>query len=353
MRYNIIILPFVVSTLVCGFGVGFHKLTRPTNVQASISPTILQRYSTITDQPNVDFVKLSLQGNSPSNSLLLSQAVPGLTNSVLVYTDSSQGSSSISSVIGISSTATITSTPTKPSSVSLSSSSSARVLPSSSSQISSSSPRTQSTNLSQSSSPTFQASSNNTVATEFSPQQEPVTKLSITQSPKVVNQTADTQSQTVNQPGSSLSIPKLGIYNRGYSRSSLFDINDLYKKLVNYPVLENQSAGEVCQVNTHSYIYGHSEPSSYNEIGNATSIFANLHTLSVGDIITVSDSNGKTCSYSVQGREHVNTVNDKIPYSVYQELFFPDVSQGSILSIQTCTKGSITQRIVIRAKIVQ
>jgi Sortase domain len=149
---------------------------------------------------------------------------------------------------------------------------------------------------------------------------------------------------------SSISIPSINIKDQRYAFSSLFSIDDLYQKMIYKPVMENQVAGEVCKPNSHSYIFGHSEPSSPSEVGPGTSVFANLNLLINGDIVNAVDSQGNKCQYKITGREVITTDGaDKISYAKYQQLFFPDLSQGSVLTLQTCQKGSSTVRIVFRA----
>jgi hypothetical protein len=149
---------------------------------------------------------------------------------------------------------------------------------------------------------------------------------------------------------SSISIPAINIKDQKYAFSSLFSIDDLYQKMIYKPVMENQVAGEVCKPNSHSYIFGHSEPSSPSEVGPGTSVFGNLNLLINGDIVNAVDSQGNKCQYKITGREVITTDGaDKISYAKYQQLFFPDLSQGSVLTLQTCQKGSSTVRIVYRA----
>jgi len=151
-----------------------------------------------------------------------------------------------------------------------------------------------------------------------------------------------------------LSIPKIGLQQVSLGYASIGNINDLDQKMLYQPIVESILSADACTPGRNTYITGHSEP-SYASIANypAVNIFTNLNKLVAGDVLQISGKNGKSCSYKVTQWETVATTNeDQVPQTVFDNLYNPDTNGKSMLSIQTCKKGSATIRLILRAEMV-
>ncbi len=161
---------------------------------------------------------------------------------------------------------------------------------------------------------------------------------------EVKSQTKTTISKT---PNSSISIPKIDLKQVVVAYSKLETMDDLYTKMDNYPVLETQYASDFC--GKTAYLMGHSEPYYKGQKGSATHIFARLQELKIGDKIFTINSTGGQCVYEVNSWDTVTTNgDDEITEVDFNKLFNP-VYTSSMLTIQTCKKGSSTVRLILRA----
>jgi hypothetical protein len=144
-----------------------------------------------------------------------------------------------------------------------------------------------------------------------------------------------------------ITIPKIGIDNLKIASGSINNLDDLYPKMDQKPVLENYYAGDFCT--KRAYLMGHSEPSYKGQVGAGIKVFERLEELEVGDIFNATDSTGKTCDYKVQKWDFVRTDSeDGITQAQFDYLFYP-LNTENTLTIQTCQKGSSTVRLIMRA----
>lgn len=156
--------------------------------------------------------------------------------------------------------------------------------------------------------------------------------------------------------GPRISINRIKIKDTPLLYSSAMNMDDIDKKLLQGPVVENQLTSSLCSPNKHSYIYGHSEPvSSATAHHEGSHTFTRLTELSTGDIITVTNKNGVTCSYKVKHWEVARTESDGKTVSIdtFNRVFYPDDVGDGLLTIQTCKKGSATDRMILRAELIR
>lgn len=169
----------------------------------------------------------------------------------------------------------------------------------------------------------------------------------------VVHSNTITPQQNPSKPNS-ITIPSINLINTPYVFGSLQNISDIETKLTYGPVIDIGYNSEPCLPNSSTYMMGHSEPAySWQSNHSGSYVFNRLHTVKVGEIITVTNSQSLTCTYIVEGWETVTTVNDEVDQGTFNRLIFPDTSSGSILSIQTCQLGSATVRLILKARMVQ
>ena len=153
--------------------------------------------------------------------------------------------------------------------------------------------------------------------------------------------------------GPRLTIDKIALKNLSLAYSSVKTLNDIDKKLLYSPVVENQVTKELCSENGNAYIYGHSEPAKRGtENLPGVNIFSSLTDVKVGDLIKVTNSLGQSCSYKVFAWDKTITdSNDKVSNEEFNRIFNPAYEFAS-LTIQTCQKGSTTVRLLLRARLV-
>jgi sortase (surface protein transpeptidase) len=157
--------------------------------------------------------------------------------------------------------------------------------------------------------------------------------------------------QTLVPNATTLSIPKLGIFNSTLNEGSLRNIPDIDNKLLYGAVLENQVSNSPCSIG-HSYIYGHSEPAeSWQNAYPGVRIFANLHTLGIGDRIEIKTKTGQSCVYELVRWDQVETSQNQT-LSADQLNFVFNPGEGINLTIQTCKLGSATVRNLLRARLI-
>jgi sortase (surface protein transpeptidase) len=98
---------------------------------------------------------------------------------------------------------------------------------------------------------------------------------------------------------------------------------------------------------------GHSEPSYAGESGAGLYAFSRLEEVEIGDVISVTNIQGQTCSYQATSWDFIRTDNqDRISKDQFNKLFYPQTGGKSTLTIQTCQKGSSTVRLILRAEMV-
>ena len=149
---------------------------------------------------------------------------------------------------------------------------------------------------------------------------------------------------------SRIQIPKIGL-NVGVGFASVKNLPVLDEKLLYSPLLEDQLSNDFCSLGRASYVYGHSEPSvAGTENYPATYIFSKLDQLNVGDKISTFNAQGQKCTYAVTEIFIVTTDNNNQASNAdYAKLFYPEtIEDKSILTLQTCVKGSATQRLIVR-----
>ena len=180
------------------------------------------------------------------------------------------------------------------------------------------------------------------------------TQRTVVQSTQPATAKAETKAEPAPQPKvlySTISIPKISIIDQPIGYSSITEIDNLYTKMRQVPILENTYSSDFCTTGKNSYVMGHSEPSSYGETGAGLYVFARLNEVSPGDIITVHSANGIECTYKATGWESVVTdTADQISRKQFNQLFYPSFASNSALTIQTCQKGSSTVRLILRAE---
>ena len=150
---------------------------------------------------------------------------------------------------------------------------------------------------------------------------------------------------------SNLQIPSINL-NTAVDFASVTNLPVLEEKLLYKPLIEDVLSKDFCKIGGHSYVYGHSEPAvNGTENYPATYIFSNLEKLSVGQQIDTTNLSNLNCSYMISEIFVVTTNSkDAVSDADYAKLFYPLlIADKSILTLQTCVKGSATQRLIIRA----
>lgn len=150
---------------------------------------------------------------------------------------------------------------------------------------------------------------------------------------------------------SNLNISQIGL-NTQVDFATVKDIDTLDEKLLYNPLIESVLSSDFCTLGNRTYVYGHSEPSKAGT-GNlpGTYIFKDLDKLSVGQEIDSTNLQGQSCKYKISEIFTVTTNSeDQVSDSDYAKLFYPEIIQNkSLLTLQTCIKGSSTVRLLIRA----
>jgi sortase A len=129
-----------------------------------------------------------------------------------------------------------------------------------------------------------------------------------------------------------LSIPKLGIYDAKVMVGS----DDLSKSLIHYG--GSSLPGEY----GNAVIFGHSVLPQFFDPKNYMTIFSTLHTLKIGDTITIV-SDTVTYTYAIFDFKVVDPTDVSVLEQTYDD---------SYLTIITCTPpGTFWKRLVVRAKV--
>jgi len=160
-------------------------------------------------------------------------------------------------------------------------------------------------------------------------------------------------SQKAASSGPSLSIPAINLQSN-LDYATIQNLADLDNKILYNPAVESAISADVCTAGRNSYIAGHSEPAiASTKNYPAVYVFSRLTELKPGDKIFVTGRNGASCTYQVTHWETVVTnQNDQVPQSVFNNLYNPNTNGRSMLTIQTCQKGSATVRLILRAEMV-
>lgn len=165
---------------------------------------------------------------------------------------------------------------------------------------------------------------------------------------------ADIESKkTVVIYGPKVSIPKIGVYT-SVRYATIKKMADFERQLLYNPVVENKLTADFCIMGENTYLAGHSEPPSAGVAGYAgVNVFSDLTGLKSGDKISVTNKQGLTCIYRVKYFEIVETgKNGEVIPRVFNDIFYPETNGSTWLTIQTCKKGSATERIILRAEMV-
>ena len=161
---------------------------------------------------------------------------------------------------------------------------------------------------------------------------------------------ANPQESNLAKTGPMFSIPKLGLNNQELALASVTNLIDLDQKMLYKPILDTLTF-QPCLENSSTYIMGHSEPvDRATSMKPAVRIFQDLDQLAVGDSIEMKNQAGTECKYQVIGTQIVTTaLNGAVSQETFNNLYFPQVKNNSILKIQTCVKGSATKRLILTA----
>ncbi len=185
---------------------------------------------------------------------------------------------------------------------------------------------------------------------EVAPKKE-VAKVELVKSANV----SSTKPKSVAPAGTSnlslLTIPSINL-STNVDFASVTNLPVLEKKLLYNPLVESTLSSDFCGIGLATYVYGHSEPAvNGTENYPATRVFKNLDQLVVGQQIQASNTKGQSCSYKINEIFVVVTDNkDQVTNEDYAKLFYPALLEDkSILTLQTCVKGSATHRLIIRA----
>lgn len=94
-----------------------------------------------------------------------------------------------------------------------------------------------------------------------------------------------------------MTIKSIDMYNQPIQYATIKKLNDLYTKMRQTPIVENNYSPDLCTKGKNSYIMGHSEPSYLGEKGDGLYAFSRLEEVEIGDIIKVTNVQGKTNTY--------------------------------------------------------
>jgi sortase (surface protein transpeptidase) len=186
---------------------------------------------------------------------------------------------------------------------------------------------------------------------------------SLLSSNKKISKNQDIDSKTepnTSKPESNLaknslifSIPKINIQNQELTLASVANMSDLDQKMLYTPILDTLTS-QPCIEKSNTYIMGHSEPATKSSSDKpAVRVFQDLDKLASGDTVEMQNQAGTKCKYSIIGSEIVTTgKGGEVSQGTFNNLYFPQVKDNSILKIQTCVKGSATKRLVVTAVMV-
>lgn len=149
------------------------------------------------------------------------------------------------------------------------------------------------------------------------------------------------------------SIPKISLQNQELVLASVTNMADLDQKMLYNPILDTLTS-QPCIEKSNTYIMGHSEPATLDTGDKpAVRIFKDVDRLVSGDMVEMQNQAGTKCKYMVIGSEIVTTgKGGEVSQKTFDNLYFPQVKDNSILKIQTCVKGSATKRLVVTAVMV-
>ena len=100
---------------------------------------------------------------------------------------------------------------------------------------------------------------------------------------------------------------------------------------------------------------GHSEPATKSSVNKpAVRVFKDLDRLKSGDTVEMQNQAGTKCKYQIIGSQIVTTGSGgEVSQDAFNNLYFPQTKENSILKIQTCVKGSATKRLIVTAMMVK
>lgn len=155
--------------------------------------------------------------------------------------------------------------------------------------------------------------------------------------------------QEVSNNGYTLTIPKIGLNKVYFAPATMRNISNLESQMRYSPVWESGLTAEPCSDAGNSYLMGHSEPAFGGQVLPGDNIFTSLNLLAPGDVINIQTPATK-CSYKVTGWDKIVTgSDDSVTQEDFNKALYP-TSNGGMLSIQTCQKGSTTVRLILRAE---
>ena len=151
-----------------------------------------------------------------------------------------------------------------------------------------------------------------------------------------------------------VSISKIDIINQELSLASVTNMPDLDQKMLYNPILDTLTS-QPCIANSSTYIMGHSEPATKSSADKpAVRVFKDLDRLKSGDTIEMQNQAGTKCKYQIIGSQIVTTGSGgEVSQDAFNNLYFPQTKENSILKIQTCVKGSATKRLIVTAMMVK
>jgi sortase (surface protein transpeptidase) len=157
----------------------------------------------------------------------------------------------------------------------------------------------------------------------------------------------ETKEESIN--GYTLTISKIGLNKVYFAPATMRNMPNLESQMHYSPVWESGLSVEPCSDAGNSYLMGHSEPASGGQVLPGDNIFTSLNLLAPGDLIKIQTPTTK-CSYQVTGWDKIVTgPNDSVSKEEFNRALYP-ASNGGMLSIQTCQKGSTTVRLILRAE---
>jgi sortase (surface protein transpeptidase) len=176
----------------------------------------------------------------------------------------------------------------------------------------------------------------------------------MTYSSKIVDNSLN-QSPNPNIPSNSrITIPRINL-NQKYQFGSMTNMSNLDKLLNQSVTAENVLTSDACIEGKNSYFMGHSEPvSASSKNARGSYVFSRVNELIEGDKINVINGSGKSCLYQVYKSFNVQTdLEDNVDIKTFNNLIYPNETDQSILTLQTCQKGSRTIRLIVRARLVK
>lgn len=151
-----------------------------------------------------------------------------------------------------------------------------------------------------------------------------------------------------------IQIPRIGV-NTDVRYETVQRLKNFERLLLHGPVAESELTDDFCMEGGNTYLAGHSGPPSMSLADHSgVNIFESLTELKPGDEIKAVNKLGKECTYIVKGFEKVETTNKReVSMEVFKNIFFPDTQGKTWLTFQTCKKGSVNERVILRAEMIE